>query len=56
MIQLPSSTFPSGFGGSDGGGGILPVKGAEEGVYTAPLLGEDTEVLYYSADRTGRGR
>jgi len=54
MIQLPSSTFPSEFGGSNGG--ILPVKGGEEGEYTAPALGEDTEVLYYSADRTGRGR
>jgi hypothetical protein len=54
MIQLPTSTFPPEFGGI--GGGIFPVKDGEEGDYTAPALGEDTEVLYYSADRTGRGR
>ena len=54
LLQLPTSTFPSDFVGATRGG-ILPGEG-KEGEYTAPELGPDTEVLYYSADRSGRSR
>jgi hypothetical protein len=51
MIQLPTSTFPSRFGGNNG---LFGVSDSAQGSYSAPALREDTEVLYYSADRTGR--
>jgi len=53
LVQLPSSTFSSDFGGQMTG--IPHVKKGEEGDYIPPELGEDTEVLYYSSDRTNRG-
>ena len=54
QIQLPTSTFPPNAGGTNNT--LFRVTEGDEATYTPPELVEDTEVLYYSADRSGRGR